>query len=161
MQLELLKTLELGKIGHEWHCPAVPQWERFKSVPNTKLNMDGATEKILLWCTHFLLDSQKSPRPVQQLLTQTVLVLPFLVFSCNCQFPFAEPWLLSSLSKVTSKRTCQHSLSVWHECQRTARGCQWGTRFLVTAGMSDCYMHFKSLQKIRWLESKSQSLLCL
>lgn len=37
-----------------------------------------------------------------------------------------SPLLLYSLSKVTSKRTCQHSLPVWHECQRTTRGCRWG-----------------------------------
>lgn len=104
----------------------------------------------------------KSPKLVQSSFLRVFWFCRlFLVFSCYCQFSFLEPGLLSSLSKVTSKRTCQHSLSVWHECQCTVCGCWWGTRFLVTAGMSDCYMHFKSLQKICWWESKSQSLLCL
>lgn len=46
MQLELLETLELGKIGHEWSCTVVPRRERFESVPNTKLNMDEAGENF-------------------------------------------------------------------------------------------------------------------
>lgn len=153
MQLQLLWNLErllrngIALLSHE---------ERFKSVPNTKLNMHEAGENFSFLHSFSLGFVKLLDQPSNSFLR----LLWFWCSWCSPEIAFTEPWLLSSLSKVTSKRTCQHSLSVWHECQRTACRCWWGTQFLVTAGMSDCYMHFKSLQKICWLESKSQSLFC-
>lgn len=88
--MKLLEALEFGKTGHEWYCIAVPGRQEFKSVPNTKVNMDEATEYFpLVACISSW--ACKSPGSVHQLLTQTVLVLSLLMFSCDCQLSFAEP----------------------------------------------------------------------
>lgn len=76
---------------------------------------------------------------------------------CSPEITCTEPWLLPCLSKVTSKRTCQHP-SLCDTSANALHAGVGGGQFLVTAGMSDCYMHFKSLQQICWLESKSQTL---